>query len=859
MLSIAALTGGPDYYLELTSINYYTLGGEPLPIWAGTAAGEMELFGNAQAEHVRRLCAGYDAETGEKRLVRNAGSEDRNPGHDCTFSCPKSVSIAWAVGSDEMREAIQKAQLAAVKQAIEYLEAKAGFARVGAQGQTLVKCPLLFALFEHGTSRALDPQLHTHAVLINLTVHPDGRTTAVDSTFLYHFKMATGAIYRAALAEGLQKIGFQIEQRKLGSSIGFEVAGIPDALLEEFSKRRAEIEAVLELRAGSLDASSAKYAELVAKETRRTKDTEKPRSELLAEWQEVARRFGVTDVSLARMLSPNQRPDRFVRAERKEQIYSDAISALSENHSHWNETELTKAVAERSAGLLSARDIREVVENKLRSPELVSLGPVKTEERNSKQKQYVVRMEERYSTPEILRIEREMLVNVERIVRGPRSDTASRHIKAAIEQTASEGKKLFPEQALAVRELCSGPGVRLLSGLAGTGKTTTLKTAVDAWRREDPTRTIWGCAVAGAAMQRLQEGVGKGIQCETLQSTIWRLDKGWLKFDSKSVVIVDEAGMLGTNQLAKLIEHVKNAPGARLILVGDAKQLQPISAGGPFKYLASAFGGVIRLTNIQRQRDPWAREAVKAMERGDSDVAIEAFIENGRFHLAKTRAQAMDKLVEQWKVDDGIKNPTGVFMLASLNSEVKALNMKAQAARILAGEVDPEKKIYTNGVHIHVGDKLQFQERSKPYGLQNSDCGTLVAIDQKLQRVTVKLDKNEREVTIDLKRYSKNNLRLGYASTTHKLQGASLPHVHVLMGGSMTDLHMGYVQVSRSILSSHLFCDEHSAGDPKLANLIRSLGQARQKLMAHEVARNSVELTGDLTDPRLQRSHSFKL
>ncbi|WP_435022767.1 MobF family relaxase (plasmid) [Tundrisphaera sp. TA3] len=856
MLSIAALSGGPDYYLQLTSINYYSLGGEPLPIWAGTAARELGLFGNAQAEHVQRLCAGFDAETGTKRLVRNAGDEGRNPGHDLTFSCPKSVSVAWAIGDEATRLAIQKGQLAAVKQAIEYLEDKAGYARVGSQGQSLVKAPLLLGLFEHGTSRALDPQLHTHAVLINLTVHPDGRTTAVDSTFLYHVKMAAGAIYRAALADQMQKLGFQVEQRPLGSSIGFELAGIPSKLIEEFSKRRAEIEAVMDLRAGSLDASSAKYAELIAKETRRTKETEKPRAELIAEWKKVGLEFGVTEAVIGRLLKPHQKLTPEERAERKEKIYQEAVSALSENYSHWNETELTKAVAERSAGRISARDVRELMEQKLRSPELISLGPIKTESRNTKQKQYIERIEERFTTPEIRRIERQMLQDVEFIVRGPRSGTPARHIEAALKHTADHGKKLDPEQAKAVQELCSGPGVRLLRGVAGSGKTTTLKTCVDAWRREDPNRLIWGCAVAGAAMQRLKEGVGKGIDCETLQSTLYQLDKGRLKLDAKSVVLVDEAGMLGTNQLAKLIEHVKKAPGARLILVGDDKQLQPISAGGPFKYLASVLGTSL-LTKIRRQDDPWARDAVKAMERGDADAAIKAYINNGRFHLAKTRPETMDRLLEQWKADGGIKDPTSVFMLASTNSEVKALNVKAQAARILCGEVDPEKKFYANGYFIHQGDKVQFQKRSKPNGLENSDCGTVTRIDNKLQRVTFKLDKDGREVTVDLKKYSKDNLRLGYASTTHKLQGASLPHVHVLIGGSMTDQHMGYVQLSRSIKSTHLFCDEFSAGGPKLANLIRSLGQARYKTMAQEVTRTVVEQTGQLSEHTIKRGYSI--
>jgi conjugative relaxase-like TrwC/TraI family protein len=419
VLSVAPLTGGPGYYLELTSLNYYAEGGEPLPIYHGTAAKELGLSGVAEKEHVYRLAAGFDHETGKEGLVRNAGKETRNPGHDLTFSAPKSVSIAWALSDPELRKGIEQAQLSAVRQALTYLEDKAGFSRVGTDGQELVKCPLLFALFEHGTSRALDPQLHTHALLINLTVHPDGRTTAVDSTYLYHFKMAAGAVYRAALAEGMQRLGFDISQRQLGSSLGFELSCIPREIVEEFSKRRAEIEEQLKLRAGSLDAASPRYAELVAKETRRTKDTEQPRAELLQGWQEVGQEHGIDAAYLRRQLSQHQAMTPTQRAQRKEAVFREARDALSESQSHWNEAELTKAIAERAAGRISARDVRELVENKLRSPELVPLGGLQTEHRNQAAKQYIDRFEGRYSTPEIRKLEIKMLVVVVLIMATP--------------------------------------------------------------------------------------------------------------------------------------------------------------------------------------------------------------------------------------------------------------------------------------------------------------------------------------------------------------------------------------------------------------------------------------------------------
>ena len=367
MLSIAPLTNGPAYYLELANINYYTAGGEPPPVWHGGVAKELGISGVAERGHVERLCAGFDHLTGEA-LVRNAGKESRNPGQDCTFSAPKSVSLAWALGDEAVRKAIEQTQLAAVREALNYLEDKAGLARVGTDGQVLAKCPLLFALFEHGTSRARDPQLHTHALCINLTVHPDGRTTAVDSTYLYHHKMAAGAIYRAALAEGLQQLGFEVEKRRIGSSIGFELKGVPPPLVEHFSKRRAEIEKELKLRAGSLDAASPRYAEMVTKETRRTKDTEKPRGELLKEWQEVGRAFGFG----AEQIELERRPYVPLSAQevdaRKEAIARDAIRALSEQNSHWSEADFAKAIAERATGQTSVRATRELIEEALHSP-----------------------------------------------------------------------------------------------------------------------------------------------------------------------------------------------------------------------------------------------------------------------------------------------------------------------------------------------------------------------------------------------------------------------------------------------------------------------------------------------------------
>jgi conjugative relaxase-like TrwC/TraI family protein len=824
VLSVAPLSQGPGYYLDLANINYYAEGGEPLPTWHGTMAKEFGLSGVASEQEVRRACAGYDPTSGEA-LVQNAGSEKRNPGHDLTFSAPKSVSVAWATADEAMRKAIQIQQDKAVRDALDFLEAKAGYARVGRNGEQVVKAPLLFALFEHGTSRAMDPQLHTHALGINLTMHADGRCTAIDSTHLYHWKMAAGAVYRASLAEGMQQLGFGVEQTRVGSSIGFELKHIPKDIMEEFSKRRAEIEEQLKLKAGSLDAASPKYAEMVAKETRRTKDAEKPRSELIEGWRETAATFGVTPAYLNAIREPRGRISPEVQAERKNSIFREAIQSLSEGQSHWNEAQITKAVAERAAGKLNAREIRDVIEEKKRGHELTHIGSLTTDTKSRNPNRYIDRTEPRFTTPEMLKLERGMLENAERIHRGVLSGSPAARVEDAIMMR----KTMEPEQADAVRRLTSGPGLRLMTGIAGTGKTFTLSTCHDVWKAEG--RDVIGCVIQAKTAKELERDTG--IKSQTLDSLLWALDNGKRQLQPNSVVVLDEAGMVGTKHMARLMEHVAEVPGSRLTLVGDAKQLQAIAAGGPFKYLAEAYGEA-RLENIRRQQEKWARDAVKDLEAGRAGQAIQAFSDRGRFHLSESRPQAMARLIEQWKKDGGIQNPDKVLMLAPLNVEVKDLNLRAQAERIKAGEVDPDRKIHANGVFFHVGDQLVFRQNSKKeLGVLNGEAGTVLSVDPLLKRLTVRHE-DGRTIPVNLKRYSPENLQLAYASTTHRAQGATIEHVHVLMGGPLTDQHMGYVQASRSKISTHLFCDRDSAGE-NLRDLIRDLSQDRQKTLAQEV------------------------
>jgi conjugative relaxase-like TrwC/TraI family protein len=834
MLSISPLSGGDHrYYLSLTNVNYYTESGEPLGTWHGLAASEFGLKGYVEKEHLERLCNGFHHETGEK-LVQNAGVTEgdkaRKPGDDMTFSADKTISALFAATTDEeLRAGIRAAHERAVKVALDLAQAKAGFVRIGKDGQESIPAPLVWALFEHCTSRAQDPQLHTHALLLNLTVLENGKTRTIDSTHIYHWKMALGALYRAEMARGMQRLGFDVERVDTGSSVFFRIRGVPEELVEFWSKRRAELEEKLRLELGSLDAASAKAKEIATLETRRKKEEERARKEMHETWEQEAREYGFTPEYIQSLRRPYQAPKPDETEQNKAEIWREALSKLSYHNAYWSEAEMTKTVAERAAGRLSAMEVRELIANKIRSPELVTKGHLITREKNASENQYLDRVEEQFSTPRILATEKKYLDLVQGL-----HERAGRHeVKREIlDEVFRKYPTIDPEQKRAVEYLTSGGPIRLLSGTAGAGKSFCLKVCNEVWTREN--RTVVGVAEQGSTQKMLEQETG--IKSDTLAMTLIRLDSGRLKLTERTTVVCDEAGMLGTVPMARLQSHVAKAQ-ARLVFAGDSLQLQPVQAGAPFKYIADIVGEE-KLVNIRRQKEQWARDAVHDLKAGRSDEALRKFLVHDQLIGTDTRREAMQKQIAKWKELGGVTNPERVLMVADLNHEVRELSLQAQAERIRAGLVDPARKIYANKVFFHVGDKLVFKQPSRFYDIVNGDRALVLDVDPQRNRLTVKLDRDGREVEINLnpkaRRYSADKLCLAYCVTTYGAQGVTVPHCLVLLGGPMANLHSGYVQGSRGQESTWFFINKQEAG-PELRDIVRSLAKVRQKKMAHEV------------------------
>jgi ATP-dependent exoDNAse (exonuclease V) alpha subunit len=266
------------------------------------------------------------------------------------------------------------------------------------------------------------------------------------------------------------------------------------------------------------------------------------------------------------------------------------------------------------------------------------------------------------------------------------------------------------------------------------------------------------------------------------------------------------------------------------VLVGDAMQLQPIGAGGPFKSIAERVGEC-RLEQIRRQREEWRREAVHAFSRGDAKAALTAYLERKQLHVTKDRPAAMLRLVEQWKADGAVTRPAETLLLASLNVEVSTINRVCQAVRMEAGQLG-KRSLHVGTDSIFEGDRIQFTKRSRPLGIENGFTGDVLRVDEREQTLTVRLDKGGRQATINTRDY--DHIRLAYCSTVHKAQGRTVERAHVLLGGPLSDRHLAYVQASRSRGETHLVIDEDSAG-PKLRDAVRSLSRTRQKDLAHDL------------------------
>jgi conjugative relaxase-like TrwC/TraI family protein len=788
VLSLGKLAPGQQqYYLDTVARGieeYYTGAKEAPGVWVGSGSARLGLAGEVDAGVLGRVLEHVDP-TGVYRLTASR-SVPVVAGFDVTFCAPKSVSLLFALGEREVSNEVRNAADAAMAASLGVLEWAACRVRRGQGGHTVVDADgFVAAAFRHRTSRAGDPHLHTHVVIANLAHAPsDGRWTALDGRPLYSWLAPVGHLYEAHLRwELTQRLGVAWGPVRNGIA---DIAGIPRPVIREFSTRRREIEAHLDEH-GQHSARAAQFATYA---TRKAKDPSLDAEGLMPGWKARAVALGLDTERLAAVL------DRAAVVEPPalgspgaERLYRWLASAegLTARASTFGEREVIKAICNALPAGGSVDRILDLADGFLRSEHVLAVRLDRGTATIRRADGVVIpaRTDEiRWTTPEMLEIEARIVTSALH----RRSTGISVAAPAAVEAAVTARETLSGEQQAMVRTTCgSGDGIEIVEGAAGAGKTFALAAASRAWDASG--YRVIGCSLAARAARHLQDDAG--IPAATIDRLLDDIERSnGLGLDGRTVIVVDEAAMVGTRKLAQLLGRAE-AARAKVVLVGDPCQLPEIDAGGAFRSLQHRLGAS-RLIENRRQTQTWERDALAELRAGDTDSAVDAYLWHQRIHHAPTNDNARDLLVDQW-MSARIAGEQGL-MIAGRLADVDDLNTRARTALRAQGRLGPDRVVLA-GRTFAEGDDVLALRNDYRLGLLNGTQAVVDRIDLDRGHIVARTD-NDQRLAIPFDYAADGHLTHGYATTIHKAHGATVDRCFVLVDETASREH-AYTAVSR--------------------------------------------------------------
>lgn len=794
-----------DYLLNSVAAgaeDYYSGSGEAPGYWCGSGAAALGLSGEVSAEELHRLLAGQHPSTGA--TLRDTAA--KIPGFDLTFRAPKSVAVLWALGSPEVSIAIREAHDAAVAEALAHLEQTACHVRRGHAGAIREQGGgFVAAAYRHRTSRAGDPLLHSHVACGNLTRGPDGRWTAIVHPELYREARAAGSIYQAALRRHLTAaLGVDWSEIVEGCA---DIAGIDDGLLELFSKRRAEILESMEAR-GEHSASAAQAATLA---TRRPK----PGHREAAEWSAEAADYGVPPAGVTTL------QDRWATEAREAGYTLDQAAILHRAEVRTVDDEDVRKLIARLLGpsgltqMKAAFRRKDVVEAVCQALPAASLSTAEIESLVDRvlSEGAVIPLDVGqagmdpaawYSTDALLAMEAGIIAGAR-----TRADAGVAKVPDQVVAAVSAGRGLSEEQAHMVTRLTtSGAGVETVVGRAGSGKTYALGVAREAWERSGV--PVLGTALSARARGNLQ--AESGIESATVRSVVTRIQRG-TDLPVGLVLVVDEAGMVGTRDLAALAGAVERV-GGKLVLVGDFRQLSEIEAGGTFRALAKDENAIALLEN-RRQSDESEREALSELRHGDPTRYLEWARDRDRIVLTESQDAVIDAMANTWWDEAGTGTPP--LVLAYRRADVRALNAACRERMRAAGRLgeeeisvgSPPKRGREDRRRTYaVGDRIVVTAPIHWPGLDvdNGTLGTVAVIDAAAGSLSMITDEGEL-LTLPRACLAAGLTDHGYSLTGHKAQGQTT-HKTLVLVDDLASREWIYTSASRAEEGTWLFAVE---------------------------------------------------
>lgn len=812
--------------------DYYNGKGEPQGKMIGLATKMLGIEPELDTTVYRRVFSGF-APDGTS-LCENAGANHR-PGWDLTFSAPKSVSMLFARADDDLRKAIQDIQQKAVEEAFAFIEQHAAYTRRGKGGHIQERVTgLIGATFEHCTSRAQDPQLHTHCLIANLAPRSDQTWGTLESKHFFLWQMASGAIYRSALANGLRELGFEVEA--VEGHKHFEVKGVDQGICQFFSKRAEAIRAQME--AMGVSKAASRVGDTITLNSRDYKQTV-DRPKLFASWQADMDKLGFTQAELDNLRELNI-------AHLPEPLpLQHILDKLIESQAVFRLQDIYAAVGvEAQFNHVSRLDIEDTVRELLADNNMVSLG------KDLSNNQI-------YTTKAMLAIEQELLSHADRMHASNHYKLDESTIQKAINtQGQQQGFALSDEQVEAVLSVCQS-SLDIIQGRAGAGKSTSMQAMRLAYQSQG--FSVRGATVARQAAQQLEKDTG--IESTTLASLLNELGKGNSQAKFKdTVILLDEAGQLATPDLLQLMQAAHTA-GAKLVLVGEQQQMDAITHGGSLRYLSQR-QGCARIDTIRRQREAWARTAVNDLRAGKAKAALDTFIGKGLLHIEQDSQSAREQLVKHWQAYTEANPNKDTMIMAQRWKDVKPLNDlvrkvyqdqgKLGTENILTECVVSNQSLYfafSKGEHVRFTKNDYHPKRN----FTNGEQGTITQVLQQGDdiRFTVKLDSG-RTVSFYQSDYSDEQGRLqvvqAYACTVYSSQGATIDGDTFVLYTTAMDRAASYVAGSRHKDNCHWFvngqeldaqsgqADKGQTPDTetRLKTLARCMSVNKHKAMASE-------------------------
>jgi conjugative relaxase-like TrwC/TraI family protein len=795
------------YYVEALP-NYYLDSGEPRGVWLGDGASLLGLADEVADEQFLALMAGMDPQRPDRALGR-AYDDTSVRGFDVTCSAPKSVSVMFALGDHDVRREVLAAHDAAVAALAGWIERHAHTRyRIGGEVAVVDAEGIVAAAFRQHTSRALDPQIHTHLVIANRVKSPDGRWLALDARLIKHDQQTLSALYHASLrAEMTARLGVRWHAPERGIA---EMSDVSADLLAEFSARTSDVRRRVDDKLDRFIESMGREPtprERWRLEREAVVDSRPHKSHsidaevLHAGWAEQTRRFGLDPDRVVDDAVDRVDARRGLSGEEASDVLHRAMDSIVERQSSWRPTELHREVAaavptdlavgaeplvewiEQSAGHLGASHCVDLSRPIPAGAMLRRDGRPVTESA----------IDRALTTNGVLDQEAGLIEWADRRL-GINEDD---HDGLAVETT-----HLTDPQRVAASAVAGGAELVLVVGPAGTGKTTALAPAVEQLRLDG--RAVFGVAPSAAAAEVL--AFETGVEADTvdkllIEHNLARRPDHRFDLPAGATVIVDEAGMIPTAKLAELAA-LADQHSWRVVLVGDPLQFSAVGRGGMFGLTVDTFGA-IELDSVHRFTNAWERDASLRLRRGDVDV-LDLYDSHERLCGGPSTQMERNAIHTWWRHRQAGDE---VLLMAPTNETVAVLNERAQLIRIHAGEIDPDgRHARIAGGRVFVGDEIATRHNDRRL---RTDRGEMVR-----NRATWTVDRigsdgslvaTGRNGSVHLPaNYVAEHVELAYATTGMGAQGRTVD-VGILYLDHPTDVRNIYVPLTRGRSSNLAF------------------------------------------------------